>query len=277
MVVGTDGSPQADRAVVWAAAEAVRGHRPLHIVHVVEDQLLIGPDRIMPGIRQRMVDRSLQILMEAQALAVQADERLVVETRLVHDRTPRAGIGAHSSDAHEVVVGHRGIGGFAELLLGSTGLLLAGHLPLPVVIVRGEEDAPADTVVAGIDLTDPPETVLEYAFAAAAEREARLHVVHAWRPAPLAAAAGADLKAAQTMFSDHVAAALVLWRERHPQVKVTEDVVQGHPAETLVGCSAHADLVVVGYRTHAGPHLGSVSHGVIHHAHCPVAVVRPRS
>jgi nucleotide-binding universal stress UspA family protein len=60
-------------------------------------------------------------------------------------------------------------------------------------------------------------------------------------------------------------------------VRVTRNVVQGHPAEVLTDASRGADLLVVGSRGHGGftgMLLGSVSHHVTAHAHCPVVVVR---
>ncbi|MEU5878662.1 universal stress protein [Spirillospora sp. NPDC047279] len=275
IIVGTDGSPAAERAVSWAAEEAAIAGRPLDVVHVVERRIYDGPASIISGIRETLAERGLQILREARDQALRERPGLVVEMSLVHDTTVHAGLRAHSAGAFEVVVGHRGLGGFTGLLLGSTGLRLAGHLPGAVVIVRGTGDPVAGEVVAGLDLTDPPEPVLDHAFAAADRRHARLRVLHAWRPAPLGSQSAADLEGADTAFRDHLSAAITPWRARHPNVKVIEDVVRGHPADELIGVSSHADLVVVGYRTHAGPHLGSVSHAAIHHTHCPVAVVRP--
>ncbi|MFG2006240.1 universal stress protein [Spirillospora sp. NPDC048911] len=276
VVVGTDGSAGAERAVRWAADDAARTHRPLLIVHVVERRIYDGPASAIPGIRETLTERGLRILREAHDLALQEQPGLTVEEELAHDTTTYAGLHAHADDAYETVVGHRGLGGFTGLLLGSAGLRLAGHQAGPVVIVRGDEDAPAGEVVVGLDLKEPAEPILDYAFAAAARLHVRLHAVHAWHPAPLSLETDIDLDAADAMFRDHLSSALAPWRSRHPDVKVIEEVVRGHPTDALVGASAHADLVVVGHRTHKGPHLGSVSHGAIHHAHCPVAVVRPR-
>jgi nucleotide-binding universal stress UspA family protein len=66
-------------------------------------------------------------------------------------------------------------------------------------------------------------------------------------------------------------------RSDHPAVKVETAVVEGHPGQVLVDMSADADLLVVGSRGRsevAGILLGSVSQHSVHHAHCPVTVVR---
>ena len=76
-----------------------------------------------------------------------------------------------------------------------------------------------------------------------------------------------------------MAESLAGWREKYPDVDVREHVIRALPAEALIGESEGADLLVVGSRGRGGFGgllLGSVSHTVLQHAHCPVAVVRPR-
>jgi nucleotide-binding universal stress UspA family protein len=65
-------------------------------------------------------------------------------------------------------------------------------------------------------------------------------------------------------------------QEKYPRVVVGTDVMLLHPAEALLNASRGADLIVVGRRTeHLAPEgrLGPVTHAVLHHARCPVAVV----
>ena len=67
------------------------------------------------------------------------------------------------------------------------------------------------------------------------------------------------------------------WRERYPEVDVVEKTARGNAAAVLIGESAGAELLVVGSHGRGGFGgllLGSVSHAVLHHARCPVAVVR---
>lgn len=72
------------------------------------------------------------------------------------------------------------------------------------------------------------------------------------------------------------------WPPEYPDVRVTSSVIAGHTTERLLEESAEQAALAVGARTHHpvfGSLLGWVSQGVVHHAHCPVAVVpnRPAS
>ena len=74
-----------------------------------------------------------------------------------------------------------------------------------------------------------------------------------------------------------LAEGLTLWRKQYPRVDVMEKSIAGEPAKVLIDESAGAELLVVGSHGRGGFGgllLGSVSHAVLHHAHCPVAVLR---
>ncbi|MFA1542688.1 universal stress protein [Actinomadura monticuli] len=273
ILAGADGSAPSDHAIDWAADEAARFGKTLALVHVVETATLDIPGHTTDVISEELAAAGRRILEDGRARALRRRPDLTVETIVVHERSVPAGLRQYAGDAAEVVVGHRGRGGFAGLLLGSTALRLAGHYPGPVTVVRDQADAADGEIVVGLDLVHDAEAVLDHAFTAAGARDARLRVLHAWRPAPLAMEVGMDLQITATALAEHLAAALAPWRSRYPDVKVTEDVVIGHPVEALSAASAGSSLLVVGSRARPVP-LGSVSHGVIHHARCPVSVVR---
>ena len=68
--------------------------------------------------------------------------------------------------------------------------------------------------------------------------------------------------------------------ELAPAVEYETVVLEGQPAEALLGASEDPDLAVVGSRGHGGFKrlmLGSVSDQVVHHASRPALVVHPRS
>ena len=191
-----------------------------------------------------------------------------------HDRQA---LRAQADRAAEIVVGHRGLGGFTGLLLGSTSLALAGRTHCPLIVVRGAAEGDRREVLVGVDLRDGGVAgLLEYAFATAALRKAWLRVVHAWDvPGPLFN--GADpliAREAIAVMQERLADTVAPLRNRHPEVRVIEETPPGRPVAELTERSKRADLLVVGsHKRGGGPHIGSVSHGVIHHAACPVAVV----
>ncbi|TMQ86646.1 universal stress protein [Actinomadura soli] len=275
IVVGTDGSDQADRALDWAATEAVLRDRPLHIVHAVESRPYKAPVFVPPETPDFLNRAGHKVLAAARGRVQQRWTDLVTTAVLVTGEAPRA-LHEQSGKAFELVLGSRGRGGFASLLLGSVSLRMAGHSTVPVVIVRGDA-ADRGEVVVGIDLIRDADAVLEYAFDAAMVHGARLRVVHAWQTFATLIEAGYafDYEQIELDLRNAVIAAYKPWRAKYPQVDVVDEIVLKHPVTALSTASRNARLLVVG--THDcrwnAPQLGSVSHGVIHHAQCPVAVV----
>jgi len=140
----------------------------------------------------------------------------------------------------------------------------------------------AGVVVAGVDGSDHGREALRFALSEAALRGARVTAVRAWSIPPLTTTGVGIMPAYQVVrdgLAEGTAAELAQSVEEASSaasVEVEVEVVQGDAAGALVERSAGAALVVVGSRGRgsvAGPLLGSVSQGVLHHAQCPVAVV----
>ncbi|MEV7012538.1 universal stress protein [Streptosporangium sp. NPDC051022] len=278
VVVGTDGSSSADAAVEWAADDAVRRGCVLRIVHVREEWGRDAP----AGFDDSLAEQARGVLDAAAELARRHAPGVTVETSLEIGRAAEV-LRREAEDAEQVVVGSRGRGGFAGLLLGSVSLSLAGHVATPVVVLRGEGVRRAhDEIVVGFDGSPASEAALEYAFQEAARRGARLRALHTWQLPFIAASATAYTPLVEDISEGErrlAAETLAPWQDKYPQVELQETVLYGHPVLALGEASATADLVVVGSRGLGGlgsAVLGSVSHGVLHHADCPVAVVRAR-
>jgi nucleotide-binding universal stress UspA family protein len=190
-----------------------------------------------------------------------------------------------SHGADMMVVGHRGRGGFAALLLGSVASTVAAHAHCPVVVVRppAGQRPPAGLVLVGADGSPASGTAVAFAFEEADRRAAELGVLCAWRR--LNPSSGSDGQPAgnDDSAAQEAAAAQWLrdwvqpWRDKHPQVAVRWMLTGERPAAALVEAAGEASLVVVGSRGHGGFTgllLGSVSQQVLNHAPCPVVVVR---
>ncbi|GAB2838872.1 universal stress protein [Actinocorallia aurea] len=273
VVVATDGSPASGAAVRWAADEAVLSGRPLRIVHVQPSATIGLPDIPPPEPDERRSVEARRILEEAAA-QVGARSGLDVTTDNVFGEVPRV-LRELANPRDLLVLGRRGRGRFTELLLGSTSLKVAGTAKGPVVVVRGDGHGPRGEIVAAIAFDIDQTAALEFAFAAARERGAVLRAVHAWDAAevftPYAESAPVVVDPAATLTE-----LMEPWRAANPDVKVAEEIVGDHPAAALTKASERADLLVLGthHRGALGHFVfGSVGHAVLHHAHCPVAII----
>jgi nucleotide-binding universal stress UspA family protein len=178
-----------------------------------------------------------------------------------------------------MVLGSRGAGGLAGLLLGSTASRVVAHAGCPVLVLPDEADVLVRgrrSVVVGVEGRAGDEEVLAFAVDEAAARGTDLLAVHAWEEvvldtslrtvSPLADWAGvvADEERA-------LSEALAGWRDKEPDLEIREAVVRDRTARALVAASMTAQLLVVGHRSRRA--LGSTAHGVLNRATCPVAVV----
>ncbi len=271
IVVGVDGSDPSHAAVEWAAADARDRRLPLKILHVCEqwrDDL--DGRKYCAGVVEAAAGRAREI-----------DAGIAVETELTGGNVVDTLI-ARSASADSTVLGSRGMGGFAGLLLGSVTMGVAGHAQGPVVVVRSPTATRHDQIVVGDDGSDTAREAMLYSVEQARARRARIVVLHAWQQ-PLVSAYGVEIAGLLAeAFEEECHAArerVAAWREQHPDVEITGRQVAEHPVPALADASASADLVVVGSRGLGGfasAVLGSVGHGLLHHAECPVAVVRPR-
>ncbi|TMR06842.1 universal stress protein [Actinomadura soli] len=276
IIVGADGSGPSARAVAWAADEAARLGCELRIVHVVEKWGFDVPLTAAPGEARSLSREGSETLAAAERIAHSRRPEVPVSVDLASGRTVRV-LADRSERALELVVGHRGLGGFAGLLLGSVGLGAVRHTACPVVVVRGEQAGGRREIAVGVGLGDDS-AALEYAFRVADVRHARLRAVHAWpfSEALDEAGAGADLRHIEERARWRVIEAHAPMRKRFPGVEVVEHIVQDNPAAALVTASRDVDLVIAGSHTREGltvPRSRAVTHALIHHAHCPAAIV----
>ncbi len=285
IVVGVDGSAASDHALDWALAEAVRGHRPVHLVHAraVNDWWLMAG----APVPQELLDTPDQILAEARERAERTapDADLTAESPLGHATEVLV---EQSATAELVVVGARGRGPARQLVLGSVSAQLARHAACPVVVVRGpvERDAAEgapERVVVGVDGSPTAEDAIGFAFAHAATHGLGVTAVHAWEEVlvdglPALPGSPEQEEEKQQRLHELVAEAVAPWRAKYPDVDVRERVLRGDPTQALLDDAEHTALLVVGSRGLGGFRgllLGSVSRAVLGQADCPVAIVRP--
>jgi nucleotide-binding universal stress UspA family protein len=280
IIVGADGSRHSLGAVGWAAEEAALRRSSLRIVHAVPAWLYDrNVDPRLVSVREWLLASGQEAIGEAVETARKQVSELAVKGEVVPGGAARALL-ERARDASMVVVGSHGVGTVAGLLLGSTALQVVAHTPVPAVVVRHVEPVLRQEIAVGVDGPPAGDSTLAFAFEEAAMRGARLRAVHVWSD-PGTGLGGMtplvydpeQIAGEQTHRLNDV---LTPWRDKYPEVQVVVEVVHGRPVRILAGVSARADLLVVGTRGlggFTGLMLGSVSHGLLHHAHCPLAVV----
>jgi nucleotide-binding universal stress UspA family protein len=134
IVVGVDGSPTGNAALKWAFSEAKLRGCSLQVVHAWEYPYQ-GPRTTVTEPRELMeLDAAKELQDAIHDLQISAGDGPVVEHELLEGNPADVLIRA-SEDADLVVVGSRGRGGFASLLLGSTSHAVVQHAHCPVTVV----------------------------------------------------------------------------------------------------------------------------------------------
>ena len=139
-----------------------------------------------------------------------------------------------------------------------------------------------ERIVVGVDGSEPSRRALEWAIDEARVRKATVEAVHVWHSLVVAPYPYVgpkldpyDLELAAKELLDSIVDSV---DEAGLPGPVDRVLVEGPAAESLIEAAKGAQLVVVGSRGRGGFSgllLGSVSQQVVHHAPCPVVVVRP--
>lgn len=203
----------------------------------------------------------------------------LLEVDLETCEQPGAELVRLSSYANVVVLGASHHGPLTETLLGSVATEVADQAECPVVVVGAAPDdgIARHGIVVGVDGSVVSDAALGYAFEQASSRGAGLEIVHAWW-STVPAGLTNEIRLAQ-MAEERLAVseAVVGWSEKFSDVPVRQHLPKGPAVLALVEAAMYAELLVVGSRGLGGLRsllVGSVSHGVLQHAPCPVAVVR---
>lgn len=288
VIVGVDGSPQSRVAVDWAARDAALRSVPLTVVHVMPTATIVSwMDAPVSAAFWEERDRRAEAIV-GQALdwvadAITSSPKIPVRHHLA--LAPFVPTLVDLSEAAELmVVGCRGLGGVAGLLLGSvsTGLVHRAHCPVAVIhdedpLMPNPSRAP---VVVGVDESPASEPALEIAFYEASLRNVELHAVSVWTDVE---GGGGDEACpgvtdwAEDAAREALAERLSGWIRRRPEVEVRTFVERGHPARRLLQHGGDAQLLVVGSHGRGGLTgrlLGSVSSAVAQGARMPVIVAR---
>jgi nucleotide-binding universal stress UspA family protein len=280
IVVGYDGSPGADTALDWAVTGPSAPARGADV-----EVLIVGTamDPVIGDFRRRNDElvaawsAAAECRLAAQPVRPGERRAVVVRHGPVVPELLRAAHGAAM-----LVVGSTGHGLATGTMAGSVSQHLARHAPCPVVVVRPRHSRALDRIVVGVDDSPEAELALRFACEQARRAGATVCAIHGYLT-PLTHVVTTDGTETATAARHRAAAEQLVTRlcarvgADFPDVGLAPEAVPLHARQILVDASDSASLVVVGSRgrdAFAELLLGSVSQHVLHHAHCPVAVVR---
>jgi len=280
ILVAYDGSPSARSAASWAAAEAASTGRPLRLAHVLRWPL--------PELEGLRLPATVLDVGRARKAALNLVETGVDECRRSAPGVDVRGeeltgstvdlLATLAADAHMLVLGASGQTASPRVLLGSSAAELTRRVTSALVVVR-EAITPhggVRRVVIGVDGSAASAAAVRCGFDAAARRGFDVIAVHAWCDLPIEALGtgiGIEDELVRRDGAALLAEQLVEARRQHPEVGVREVVTLDRPTRALLEHAGSAALLVVGRHGRARGHdtpLGSVSHALLHYAHCPV-------
>ncbi len=278
VVVGVDQSAHSRRALSWAVEEAELRGASLEVVHAWLAPLARydGPGPVDLD----LADRRGQAILDKAMASIGISGVEVTAMPVEGEPAPVLVRAAEGADL--VVVGSRGHGGFTALLVGSVSQRCVESAPCPVVVVPRDWEPRPGSIVVGVDGSQPSFAALHWAVAEAARRGARLEVVNAYHETEAVLPFGPTtvpdherLEQASMSLLDHMVAGAVRGAKPPPQVETISSTASA--ASALCDAARTAALLVVGSRGRGGLRglgLGSVSQQCVHHAPCPVVVVR---
>lgn len=271
IVVGYDGSPESDEAARWAAGTALLRGEPILAVVVVEPmdspRSQGWPESWWQDVEQRAVDT----LAAAGATDATVERQFGKRVHTLLDAARNASM---------LVLGSRGHSRIGEVVVGSVSQSAARHARGPVVVVRQQSAATAHRIVVGVDDSEPSRRALDFACGQAAATGQQVVMIRAWKPFTVPVDKRGDVPPAMssTLLDEEEALAksVAEQRGRFPELDIVGEFIAAGAGQVLVDASSTATMVVVGSRGRTAlteTVLGSVSHQVLHEAHCPVAVV----
>jgi nucleotide-binding universal stress UspA family protein len=274
IAVGIDPARDWRLPLAWAVDEARRRRYGLRLVAAVLPQHSTHHVDDIPhtmALRQAASDA----LNAAAAWSRERHTEVEPTTELV-EGFPVQAMSRLSRQVRLIVLGSRHLGRTAEFFsAGSLVVPVTAQAHCPVVVVGDAEHVTQQPsyLVVGIDGSESSKAALGLAIEEADLRGAELRAISVWQPPVLLRH---DEEAAQQAQRRMLSEATAGWSQKYPDVVLRHEVLTGHPVEELAGAAEHALALVLGRRGrggYTGMRLGSIVHGLLHRAHCPVITV----
>ncbi len=295
VLVGLDGSTNAEAAMWWAADIAVAAKRPLRLLTSYSLPVMVGLGAAAGYMGPMLTSEEIhqidaanrQAIEAAKAKVLAAHPNLVVETYLDQGSPANALLKA-SEDAAMIVMGTRGIGSTHALVLGSVSYAVAHRAKCPVVLIPESSDrSKPGRVVVGVDGSKNSIQAAVWALHFAESQGRSVELVSAWHY-PYAAMSpeigmvmGPDIEELRAAMKrdarkivDEVKKQLSV--AEGSRVSITTEVIEGSATEAMIDHTQPQDYLVVGSRSRsmlAAALLGGTTLALAHRSRCPIVIV----
>lgn len=264
VVVGYDRSLPSGRALLEAGREAACRNADITVVHAFWHSVGAAEDAVRTA--------AAATAEFGAAMLRRHHPRLKVRSRAAAG-DPHEVLAAAARGADLLVVGARGDGGFAGQAIDSVTLRTLARTPCPTMVVRHRQHDARGVVLAAIDIDDPAEEVLNFAFADARQRSAQLRAVCAYDLSEIHAGVLAEAdQELERMLKER--------QDRCGGIRVAGEVVDGPAGAVLTAATAHADVIIIGAHRidgeRRGVRVGPITHILLRHTACPLLVVPHR-
>lgn len=279
IVVGVDDTRTSDRALSWAADQAVLEHRGLTVLHAT-GSTAAGPEDLGTSLRSgghQVTRRAHRTLLDSSFTADVHEEAV--------SGAPVSALVDASAGADLLVVGARGPGQLGTFVLGSVSRALVGRTRCPLVVVPDQPpDASAPSaqqstvgVLVAVDDRDGRQDALDFAYRQASLRGLPLTILGCvLGPAGEAAGSPEEADPAADEQRRRISEASAGFAARYPDVATAVLVDRGPVDEAVIRAGRGQALVVMGSHVHSWISRllgGDAERRVVVHAPCPVAVV----
>lgn len=284
VIVGYDGSAEADVALRYGVAEAIARDSEVVLVNAVDDLVLSSAWGVVFDI-ETIREAARQILRSAVERAAELGIPL---DRIRHDvelGNPAAVLARHSEEASLIVVGRHSATASGQAYVGSTAVGVASTARCPVVVVGTEHLERTERrgrIGVGVNTAAKGEAALEWALRECRARGGQVRVISIAKAATGRWFGGGsvppEVRAELVRVTrERVAAMIAPLAAAYPEVPIEVDVSYGSPLDVLVPKTEELDLLVVGVQPAFPSYaIGGTTRGLMAHAHCPVVTILAR-
>ncbi len=284
VIVGYDGSSDADAALRYAVAEALARDAEVVVVNAVDDLVLSSAWGVVFDV-ETIRDAARQILRTA---VDQAAELGMPADRIRHDvelGNPAAVLARHSEAASLIVVGRQSAAEGDRVFVGSTavGVSIAAHCPVVVVGADHlERTERRSRIGVGVNSAAKGGVALEWALQECRERGGEVRVISIAKAASGRWFGGGSVPPEVRdellkVTRERVAEMIAPLATDYPEVPIEVDVSYGSPLDVLIPMTDDLDLLVVGVQpTFPSYTIGGTTRGLMAHSHCPVVTILSR-